>query len=110
MIHLQCHARDQSCCLSGAVFKKLRDQTISKCLYDLFLGVERTRRISLAGFSDLQCCLHNIPQINSPYNCTVFTQVCCICPIKCITVLYDSCSTVMQLISAVWRIQYTAPL
>ena len=30
---LQCHARDQSC-LSGVVFKKLRDQTISKCLYN----------------------------------------------------------------------------
>ena len=24
--NLQCHARDQSCCLSGVVFKKLRDQ------------------------------------------------------------------------------------
>ena len=26
--NLQCHAHDQSCCLSGAVFKKFRDQTI----------------------------------------------------------------------------------
>ena len=35
----------------------LRDQTISKCLYNLhvFLAVERTGRISLAGFSNLQC-------------------------------------------------------
>ena len=55
---LQCHARDQSCCLSGVVFKKLRDQMISKCLYNLFLAVERTRRISLAGFSDLQCVVY----------------------------------------------------
>ena len=58
---LQCHVRDQSCCLSGVVIKKLCDQMISKYLYNLFLAVERTRRISLAGFSDLQCCLHNIP-------------------------------------------------
>ena len=35
--------------------KPLRDQTIAKCLYNLFLAVERTGRISLAGFSDLQC-------------------------------------------------------
>ena len=27
---LQCHARDQSCCLSGVVFKKLRDQMIRR--------------------------------------------------------------------------------
>ena len=39
---------------SGVVFKKLRDQMISKCLYNLFLAVEQTRRISLAGFSNLQ--------------------------------------------------------
>ena len=69
-------------CLSGAVFKRLRDQTIIKCLYNLFLAIERTRRISLAGFSDLQCCLRNIPQTNSSHSCTVFAQVCCICPIK----------------------------
>ena len=37
---LQCHAHDQSCCLSGVVFNKLHDQTISKCLYNLFLAVE----------------------------------------------------------------------
>ena len=55
---LQCHARDQSCCLSGVVFKKLRDQTISKCLYYLFLAVERTHKISLVGFSDLQCVVY----------------------------------------------------
>ena len=55
---LQCHARDQSCCLSGVVFKKLRDQMIIKCLYNLFLAVERTCRISLGGFSDLQCVVH----------------------------------------------------
>ena len=61
---LQDQAHDQLCCLGGVVFKKrLRDQTISKCLYNLFLAVERTHRIiSLAGFSDLQCCcLRNIP-------------------------------------------------
>ena len=28
---LQCHTRDQSCCPGGVVFKKLRDQMISKC-------------------------------------------------------------------------------
>ena len=50
---LQYHACDQSCCLSGVVFKKVRDQTISKCLYNLFLAIEQTRRISLAGFNDL---------------------------------------------------------
>ena len=43
-----------TCCLSGVVFQKLCDQMISKCLYNLFLAVERTCRISLAGFSDLQ--------------------------------------------------------
>ena len=32
--------------------------TISKCLYNLFLTVERTHRISLAGFSDLQCVVY----------------------------------------------------
>ena len=48
---LQCHAHDQSCCLSGVVFKKLRHQTISKCLYNLFLTVEQTCRISLAGLA-----------------------------------------------------------
>ena len=37
---LQCHARDQSCCLSGVEFKTFRDQTISKCLYNLFLATE----------------------------------------------------------------------
>ena len=47
---LQSHACDQSCCLSGVVFKKLCDKMITKCL-----AVERTRRISLAGFGDLQC-------------------------------------------------------
>ena len=55
---LQCDTRDQSCCLSGVVFKKFRDQMISKCLYNLFLAVERTHRISLAGFSDLQCVVY----------------------------------------------------
>ena len=55
---LQCHTRDQSCCLGGAVFKKLCDQTIGKYLYNLFLAIERTRRISLAGFSDLQCVVY----------------------------------------------------
>ena len=50
---LQCHTRDQLCCLSGVVFKKLCDQTINKCLYNLFLAIERTCRISLAGFNNL---------------------------------------------------------
>ena len=40
------------------MFKKLHDQTIGKCLHNLFLAVERTRRISLAGFSDLQCVVY----------------------------------------------------
>ena len=31
------------------------DNDISKCLTNLFLVVERTNRISLASFSDLQC-------------------------------------------------------
>ena len=57
---LQCHARDQLCCLSGVVFKKLHDQAISKCLYNLFVAVERTPRIILAGFSDLQCVVYVI--------------------------------------------------
>ena len=79
---LQCHARDQSCCLSGVVFKKLRDQLISKCLYNLFLAVERTRRISLAGFSDLQCAVYvtflkQILRITVLYlsKCAVFAQL-----------------------------------
>ena len=41
--NLQCHARDQLCCLSGVVCKKLRDQMSSKCLC-LFLAVEPSRR------------------------------------------------------------------
>ena len=57
--NLQCLARDQSCCLSGVVFKKLRDQMISiKCLYNLFLAIERTHRNILAGFSNLQCVIY----------------------------------------------------
>ena len=55
---LQCHASDQSCCLSGVMFKKPCDEMISKCLYNVFLAVERTRRISLADFSDLQCVVY----------------------------------------------------
>ena len=35
------------------------DQDISKCLTNLFLVVERTNRISLASFSDLQCHAHD---------------------------------------------------
>ena len=34
--HLQCHARDQSCCHVS----KLRDQMISKCLYLLYSRVD----------------------------------------------------------------------
>ena len=37
---LQCHTPDQSCYLSGVVFKKLHGRTINKCLYNLFLAVE----------------------------------------------------------------------
>ena len=55
---LQCLTHDQSCCLSGVVFKKLSNQMISKCLYNLFLAVERTHRIILAGFSNLQCVVY----------------------------------------------------
>ena len=43
------------------------DKDISKCSYNLFLVVERTNRISLASFSDLQylahdqsCCLSSL--------------------------------------------------
>ena len=74
---------DQSCCLSGVVFKKLRDQTISKCLYNLFLAIEQTRKISLAGFSDLQCVVYVTFHKYIFRITTVFAQVCCICPIKC---------------------------
>ena len=35
------------------------DQDISKCLTNLFLVVERTNKISLASFSDLQCHAHD---------------------------------------------------
>jgi len=41
--------------VGGIVFKRHRDQTITKCLYNQFLAIERTCRISLVGFSDLQC-------------------------------------------------------
>ena len=37
---------------TAAIFS---DQLISKCLYNLFLTVKQTGRISLAGFSNLQC-------------------------------------------------------
>ena len=57
-------------------------QDITKCLYNLFLVIQRTGRISLADFSDLLChpravplgCFYNIPSINSPHKCTVFSQ------------------------------------
>ena len=45
----------------GAIFSSIQtavifsDQDISKCLTNLFLVVERTNRISLASFSNLQC-------------------------------------------------------
>ena len=42
----------------GVMFKKFCDQMISKCLYNPFLAVERTCRISLTGFSDLQCVVY----------------------------------------------------
>ena len=81
-IDLQCHAHDQSCCLSGVVFKTFRDQTISKCLYNLFLAVDRTHRISLAGFSNLQCVVYitflkyilHIAVLYLP-KCAVFAQL-----------------------------------
>ena len=44
----------------GAIFSSTQtaaifsDQDISKCLYNLFLVVEQTNRISLASFSNLQ--------------------------------------------------------
>ena len=41
--------------VDGDLFKSHRDQIISKCLYNLFLALEQTRRISFAGCSDLQC-------------------------------------------------------
>ena len=45
----------------GAIFSSTQttaifgDKDISKCSYNLFLVIERTNRISLASFSDLQC-------------------------------------------------------
>ena len=50
----------------GAIFSSTQtaaifgDKDISKCSYNLFLVVERTNRISLASFSDLQC--HTLDQ------------------------------------------------
>ena len=60
---LQCHARDQLCCLSGVVFKKLRNQMIGKCLYNLFLAVERTHTVGLVWLVQrfTVCCSRNIP-------------------------------------------------
>ena len=52
--------------LLGAIFSSTHtaaifgDQDISKYLYNLFLVVERTNRISLASFSDLQLELHDM--------------------------------------------------
>ena len=48
----------------GAIFSSTQttaifgDTDISKCSYNLFLVIERTYRISLAGFSDLQCVVY----------------------------------------------------
>ena len=43
--------RDQLCC-SSEVKCILGDETISKCLYNLFLAVQQIRRATLAGFSE----------------------------------------------------------
>ena len=42
--------------LTAAIFS---DKDISKCLTNLFLAIERTNRISLASFSNLQCHAHD---------------------------------------------------
>ena len=65
-------------------------------------------------FSDLQrhtcnqssCLSGVIPYITAMHNRTVFAQVYCICPISCITTLYD---TVMQLISKYSKRQHFDP-
>ena len=42
--------------INCAVLEELLcDQVISKCLCSLFLAVEQTGRITVTGFSDLQC-------------------------------------------------------
>ena len=80
----------------GAIFSSTQttvifsDQDISKCLNNLFLVVEQTNRISLASFSDLQC--HAEDQSDFMHF-IVHTVL-----ISCITVLYESYRTVMQLI------------
>ena len=53
-MHVINHAVD------GVIFKRRHDQMITKCL---FLAIEQTREISLAGFSNLRCVVsaNNIP-------------------------------------------------
>ena len=41
--------------LVESCLKYLRKQTISKCLYNPFLAVKQSGRISLVGFCNLQC-------------------------------------------------------
>ena len=44
----------------------------------VFLAVEQIRRISLAGFSNLQCVVYIMPVtfcLNSLHNCTVFAHL-----------------------------------
>ena len=78
---------------------------ITKCVYNLFLALERICRNSLVGFSDLQSVVYT-----SVYVAFLNKFLYDICPISCITVLYDSRGTVMQLISTVWKIQYAESL
>jgi len=54
----------------------------TKYLCNLFLVIGRTRRIGLAGFSDLQCVVYVSVYVafldKFLHNCTVFAQVHCI--------------------------------
>jgi len=110
------------------------NQAISKCSYIQFLVVNRickitwaivlaiynvTHMINCAVLVEMLCdqtirwsastCIVNtcdyITFLN-PHNCTV---VCCDYPISCMTVLYNSCRTVMQLFTTVWKYNMRNP-
>jgi len=51
---------------------------ISKCLYNLFLAIERSCRICLVNFGDLQYFYASVYEASlkkSLHNCTVFAQL-----------------------------------
>ena len=60
----------------------LGDETISKCLYNLFPAVKQIRRATLAGFSETNGVVY-VKLHNSIIHITVLYEL-----IKCITVLY----------------------